>query len=162
MITKKHLGIMWKDRILGETLNVPGIILFAYSKKEWVLTELQLKNIDLIWKKYGADIEQKLIKWAGEENCDYSIDIHIKKWPSTDKWLACLEKTLSYIVSVGAEIVWCSDEMGSPSMDQITYDGDIYAAYMKHLGLFVNSNLEDEFKNLNSTQLESLKVELTQ
>lgn len=164
MKTKESLGIFWtfETRSDGEKYQdeVAGLIFYGYWNSD--LSEQVQKCVTTFIAIFGKEnVETKLRKWEGEGNCNYSIEVFIKSWPSEQQWLHCIENCLRWFTDKGAVIAWCGSELCGPTLDVFNLGdstGSVYAAYSPNIGLLCNSGLNDEYRGLETNQLIKIKT----
>lgn len=160
MKTIDSLGIYWtfdtgKEKCQDE---VDGLIFYGYWKKHF--SEHRLNNLDVFqefWRNSEVEIKARI--WEGSENCNFSIEVRIDKWP-LEHWNNCIKKSLKWFVLHGADIAWCGAEYSSPSLGVFNYkepSGEIYAAYTRETGVLCKSGLHEEYCELGEEELTKLK-----
>lgn len=159
MKTIESLGIYWAfiDKSSGEIYQdeVGGLVFYGYWRDgcpSGIFDNISL--FEVVWKDY-ADV--KLRKWEGEDMSNLSVEVKINMWPDKLKWLLCIEWSLRWFVENGAIISWCGSELCSPSLDIFSSgegSGSVYAAYSERVGFVCGSGLEEEYQDINTSQLE--------
>ncbi|MDE1465695.1 hypothetical protein [Spartinivicinus poritis] len=164
MKTIESLGIYWmfEEYSGGEKYQdeVDGLIFYGYwlrgsERENFVYDDV----FQLIWGE--GRVETKSRKWGNAGICNFSIEIYIKCWPIELEWKKKIESSLRWFIDNGAVISWCGAEYCSPSLEVFDPDnnaGSIYAAFTSETGLICNSELHEEYQELNSDQLNKLKT----
>jgi hypothetical protein len=160
MKTKDSLGIYWTFSVDGDRYQdeVSGLIFYGYWKKNF--SEDVVNNLDGFVKIWAdSEIEVKSRLWEGAENCNFSIEVRIDRWPEKD-WMTCVKESLKWFSNQGAEIAWCGGEYSGPSLnvfDPEDTSGGIYAAYTCHTGFVCKSGLNEEYIELGEREITNLK-----
>lgn len=159
MKTIESLGIYWAcvDKSSGEIYQdeVGGLIFYGYWRERGA-SEIfgNGSSFEAIWEGH-ADVRFR--KWEGEGMSPLSAEVKINMWPDEFKWLLCVERSLRWFVENGAIVSWCGSELCSPSLDVFSSDessGSVYAAYSGCLGFVCGSGLEEEYRDINASQLD--------
>ncbi|WP_275628640.1 hypothetical protein [Pseudomonas sp. 273] len=159
MKTIESLGVYWAfiDESSGEIYQdeVGGLVFYGYWRErgfsEIVGNE---SSFEAVWEG-SADV--KFRKWEGEGMSNLSAEVKINMWPDELKWLSYVERSLRWFVEHGATVSWCGSELCSPSLDVFSSgegSGSVYAAYSEDLGFVRGSGLEEEYQDINASQLD--------
>lgn len=158
MKTFESLGIYWAfvDKSSGEVYQdeVGGLVFYGYWR-EGCPSEIvgNMSSFEAVWEG-RADV--KFRKWEGEGMSNLSAEVKINMWPDELKWLSYVEQSLRWFVENGATISWCGSELCSPSLDVFSSgegSGSVYAAYSECVGFVCGSGLEEEYQDVNASQL---------
>lgn len=159
MKTIESLGIYWAcvDESSGEIYQdeVGGLIFYGYWREKGTGEIVgDGSSFEAIWEG-RADV--KFRKWEGEEMSPLSAEVKINMWPGEFKWLLFVERSLRWFVENGAIVSWCGAELCSPSLDVFSpgeSSGSVYAAYSERVGFVCGSGLEEEYQDINASQLD--------
>ncbi|MER0042978.1 hypothetical protein [Pseudomonas sp. MGal98] len=159
MKTIESLGIYWSfvDEASGEIYQdeVGGVVFYGYWREGGGNEIVNNKpSFETIWQGC-ADV--KFRKWEGKGMSNLSAEVKMDMWPDNLKWLSYVERSLRWFIENGALISWCGSELCSPSLDvfsSVEGSGSVYAAYSEGIGFVCGSGLEQEYQDVNASQLD--------
>ena len=158
MITKESLCIYWK---FEEGFQEVDGLYFYGLWKDYLPKNLKLEDIDNLWKTGTIDL--KICRFEAEEYKVLGINLYIKNFPQSTYWLKNIRNILVWLIDCGAYISWCGTEDCSPNPEifdlKLSY-GNIYACFTKKTDFLCNSDLQEEIKYLNDSQLTLIKTQM--
>lgn len=149
MITKNSLNILWP---FNEGHREVSGLYFYGLWKDFIPQNLNYKFLREIWSY--DDNEYRMTEFDVEYKVK-RISIYIKSFPVV-QWQDSVKATLAWFIEKDAIISWCGNELCDPYPDlqePSSVLGQVYASYSSELGFFCNSNLDEEYRMLDSAQL---------
>ena len=155
--TKSSLGIFYYTAQGHE--EVEGLSFFSYWPDSFN------KNMDCteLYSMWGINsIKTEFCSSEYDGKKIVTVNVRIRKWPTSEQWLELIERSMRYFIDNGALVAWCGGYDGSPSIDVFDpskASGNVYAAYSIKSGFLCNAALNDEYKSLTDNQLLKIKTD---
>ncbi|MFN3161646.1 MAG: hypothetical protein ACE37I_20230 [Rubinisphaera brasiliensis] len=161
---RECMEVAWRTETGHEI--VAGLTFYGWFPSLLAAGDVQTLWPSLAAASYSIQSEQiEITKEASYSSVDHGsilvCTVRIHDWPSANAWPDFVKQILSRLLSIGAKVAWCGNELCAHSPDIFipeTATGNIYAALSNHAGYVCRSpELTDKYVPLCDRDLLSVK-----
>lgn len=161
---RECMEVVWRTET-GHEIGA-GLVFYGWFPLFPTAVDVETISPSLAAASYSIQSEQiEITKEASYSSVDHgsilACTVRIHDWPSANAWPDFVKQILSNLLSIGAKVAWCGNELCAHSPDIFipeTATGDVYAALSNHAGYVCRSpELTDKYVPLCDRDLFAVK-----